>query len=540
MRSEIRAERSGLGSLPGYPPHSMRLPSLPVCFPRRADGTWLEASSDLVAFISHQEGRTTFKLGNIPPASYTALRFTVGLDSETNHLDPNQFPPDHALSPQLNNLHWTWQSGYIFFALEGHSSNDLGFSYHLGNDPNTATVTLPTQIDTATSQTINLQLDLSQVLGGEGIDYLTTTSTHSREGDPTGPLLKSRLSQAFSVSQVREGTYHPSQTTTDLVASTHGTPYPDFIKSNLPKPALPKDNPLTREGVALGSQLFHDPIFSSRQNQSCASCHDQSHAFSDSARLSLGSNGEPGARNSMPLFNLAWHKEMFWDGRAKTLREQILHPVQDPLEMDLSLAELAKRLNQHPRYPLRFEKAFGTRDITPELFAKAIEQYLLTLVSQDSRFDQALRGEVEFTDLEKRGFELFVTEYDPDNNLKGADCFHCHGGPLLTNHTFANNGLDADFSDLGREIVSKNSSDRGKFKVPSLRNIALTGPYMHDGRFDSLEQVVEHYNSGVQRSATLDPNLAKHPNLGLDLTTGDKAALLAFLHSLTDETFTQN
>lgn len=176
--------------------------------------------------------------------------------------------------------------------------------------------------------------------------------------------------------------------------------------------------------------------------------------------------------------------------------------------------------------------------MSAELLAKALEQYLLSLVSQEARFDQAMRGEVEFTPEEKRGFELFVTEYDPANGLRGADCFHCHGGALFSNHTFANNGLGREFEDLGREMVTGKASDRGKLKVPSLRNLAATAPYMHDGRFSTLAEVIEHYDSGVQRSETLDPNLAKHPVAGLDLTDSDKAALLIFLNTLNDTQFT--
>ena len=168
-------------------------------------------------------------------------------------------------------------------------------------------------------------------------------------------------------------------------------------------------------------------------------------------------------------------------------------------------------------YPALFTAAFGSPEITPEKIGLALESFVLTLTSFDSKFDRAFRGEAQLTDAEKRGFELFMTEYDPRREQYGADCFHCHGGALFQSQTFANIGLDAKFTDRGRAKITGKMSDEGKFSTPSLRNIALTAPYMHDGRFATLEEVVTHYSSGVQRSATLDPNLAKHPDGGLHL-----------------------
>ena len=185
-------------------------------------------------------------------------------------------------------------------------------------------------------------------------------------------------------------------------------------------------------------------------------------------------------------------------------------------------------------YPALFTAAFGLPEITAERIALALENYLLTLTSFDAKFDRVLRGEEKFSAEEQRGFELFSTEYDPRRGQFGADCFHCHGGPLFQSQAFANNGLDEKFSDNGRGKVTGKTSDNGKFSTPSLRNVALTAPYMHDGRFQTLEEVVEHYATGVKRSATLDPNLAKHPDDGVPLTVADKRALVAFLCTLTD------
>ena len=239
----------------------------------------------------------------------------------------------------------------------------------------------------------------------------------------------------------------------------------------------------------------------------------------------------------MALVNLAWQKEFFWDGRAKSLRQQVLAPIQDAYEMNEKLESVVAKLAAGPDYPARFKRAFGDSGITSERLSLALEQFLLTLISQDSKFDRAARKLTQLTSQEQRGLQLFVTESDPARGLRGADCFHCHGGNLFSNHQFINNGLQERPGDLGRMEVTGLEADRGKFKVPSLRNVALTAPYMHDGRFATLEEVVEHYNGKLQRSPNLDPNLAKHPETGLGLTAEDKAALVAFLKTLTDEAF---
>jgi cytochrome c peroxidase len=186
-------------------------------------------------------------------------------------------------------------------------------------------------------------------------------------------------------------------------------------------------------------------------------------------------------------------------------------------------------------YAAAFAGAFGSAEITSDRVARALEQFLLTRVSCDSKFDRALKGEATLTADEQRGLELFHTEYDPRREQFGADCFHCHGGPLFQNQAFANNGLDAQFKDPGQSAVTHREGDRGKFAVPSLRNVELTAPYMHDGRFKTLDEVIDHYTSGTRRSTTLDPNLAKHPEGGVPLSEADKKALVAFLKTLTEE-----
>ena len=252
-------------------------------------------------------------------------------------------------------------------------------------------------------------------------------------------------------------------------------------------------------------------------------------------RFSTGAEGGTGTRNAMPPANLAWQEMYFWDGRAGSLREQVLQPIVNPLEMHESLTNVVAKLARADDAP-SFARAFGFPEITVDRLARALEQFLLTLTSHRSKFDRVLLGQEKLTAQEQRGFELFNTEYDPRRGQFGADCFHCHGGPLFSDFTFHNNGLDAEGSakDPGRFLVTGSRADRGKFKTPSLRNVALTGPYMHDGRFATLEEVVAHYCTGVRRSATLDPNLAKHPDGGIALSAADQPALVAFLRTLTD------
>jgi cytochrome c peroxidase len=290
----------------------------------------------------------------------------------------------------------------------------------------------------------------------------------------------------------------------------------------------------------LGRTLFFDKQLSGNNQQSCADCHLPAKAFTDGLPKSRGAEGNFAARNAMPLFNLAWKTSFFWDGRAASLRQQVLEPIQNPVEMHQTLTNLVAKLQGSKctnNYPTLFNAAFGTPEITSQKLALALEDFLLTLTSFDSKFDRALRGEVELTPEEQRGFELFSTEYDPRREQFGADCFHCHGGPLFQSQSFANNGLDAKPSDPGRSKITGKDADLGKFSVPSLRNVALTAPYMHDGRFDTLEEVIEHYTKGVKRSPTLDPNLAKHPDGGVPLKETDKRALIAFLKTLTDGKF---
>lgn len=299
-------------------------------------------------------------------------------------------------------------------------------------------------------------------------------------------------------------------------------------------PSLPIDNPLIAERVTLGEKLFQEKSFSRDNSMSCVACHQPDKGFSDPRTVSIGVHGDAGDRNSMTLLNLAWKKEFFWDGRATSLRQQVLMPVQEHAEMDENLERVAEKLAADPQYPPLFARAFGSAAINARNISLALEQFLLTLTSYRSKFDLAMAGKAELTAEERRGFELFMTEYEPRTGQRGADCFHCHGGALFTDHGYHNNGLEDQPDDAGRAKVTGKETDRGKFSTPTLRNVALTAPYMHDGRFKTLEEVVEHYSEGVHRSANLDANLAKHPPEGMQLSPSDKKALVAFLRSLTD------
>ncbi|MCB0458203.1 MAG: cytochrome-c peroxidase [Flavobacteriaceae bacterium] len=320
------------------------------------------------------------------------------------------------------------------------------------------------------------------------------------------------------------------------------TPYslniPPFFEESILPPDLPKDNPLTVEGVALGKKLFFDPILSANATQACADCHRPQNAFSDPRRFSVGIDGSLGTRNSMPLHNLAWNYsgKFFWDGRAGSLEAQIFEPVTNPIEMANTWPNAVATLQNSTVYPPMFDAAFGSSTIDSVKVSKAIAQFLRTLITSNSRFDQYQRGEIELTASETNGLNLFL------NEAKG-DCFHCHGNdltPLWTDNNFHNNGLDPFPTDRGLGKVTGDPRDDGKFKSPSLRNLAFTAPYMHDGRFQTLEEVIDHYSEGLVYSETIDPLMKKVAQGGVQLSEQEKADLKAFLLSLSDPSFINN
>ncbi|NNK81061.1 MAG: cytochrome-c peroxidase [Flavobacteriales bacterium] len=330
---------------------------------------------------------------------------------------------------------------------------------------------------------------------------------------------------------------------TTTPATYDDTPYELYIGS-FPAPEIPTDNELTEQKVQLGRMLFYEPRLSALDNQSCASCHAQATAFSDTALFSVGTFGDLGDRQAMSAFNLAWNTDgFFWDGRSPTLRHQSLQPIENPVEMAETHANVIAKLSQDQTYLDQFIRAFGDDEITADRMGLAMEQFMMTIVSNDSKYDRVQAGSESFTESEQRGHDLFFAEYNPFfPDISGADCAHCHSGVNFENDQYMNNGLDsdADFTDLGRYNVTEDDMDKAKFKVTTLRNIELTPPYMHDGRFQTLEEVLDHYNEGVQLSSTVDPTIANTEETGLLLTDDDKADLINFMKTLTDETLINN
>ncbi|WP_208012135.1 cytochrome-c peroxidase [Flavobacterium psychrotolerans] len=283
-------------------------------------------------------------------------------------------------------------------------------------------------------------------------------------------------------------------------------------------------NPLTEEGFQLGRNLFYDPILSRDNTISCASCHLQATGFTHvDHSLSHGIDGKIGTRNSMALMNLAWSKSFMWDGGINHLEVQPLNPITNPVEMDETLEHVVKKLQKSDKYQRLFENAYGDSKITGQRILKALTQFELLLISSNSKYDKVIRKEAIFTDQEQKGYHLFKT-----------NCVSCHNEPLFTSEKFENNGLatDTTINDLGRMKITDKKEDYLRFKVPTLRNIQFTFPYMHDGRFKTLTEVIKHYNS-TENVRNLPKELAKPMNL----SDNDRVDLVAFLKTLTDNEF---
>ena len=322
-------------------------------------------------------------------------------------------------------------------------------------------------------------------------------------------------------------------------------PYPLIYPANFGgRLNIPQDNPLTKEGVHLGRMLFYEKKLSADNTLSCGSCHQQKLAFSDGKAFSMGVDKSLTNRNSMALVNLLWVRNFFWDGRSSSLEEQAVFPMTNEHEMGQTLEVSVRKLQQTGIYPSLFKKAFREENIDAGTIKKALAQFERTLISADSPYDRYLAGAYQPTAQELRGISLFMESPVPERQVRGANCGHCHGGPKTFKELFHNNGLDAEPTDTGREAISHQMSDKGRFRVPSLRNIALTSPYMHDGRFKTLEEVLNHYNEHIQESPMLSTFLRGVSNekggKTLLLSPREKADIMAFLHMLTDSTFINN
>ena len=287
-------------------------------------------------------------------------------------------------------------------------------------------------------------------------------------------------------------------------------------------------NPLSTQKVELGRYLFYDPLLSKNNQISCASCHSPFTAFTHVDHdLSHGIDDRIGTRNSPALMNLAWHQSFMWDGAINHLDMQALAPISHPDEMGETIESVVKKLQHSKNYPSLFQQAFGDSVITGEHTLKAISQFMLTLVSANSKYDSVMRKQAQFTPQQKNGYALFQK-----------NCASCHAEPLFTNLQFENNGLSVDttLNDYGRMRITKNKNDSLKFKVPTLRNIEFSYPYMHDGRFKTIAAVLKHYTSGIKQSNTLSVHLQKP----IVLSSNERVDLTAFLLTLTDKSFLFN
>ncbi|WP_243732363.1 cytochrome-c peroxidase [Pedobacter duraquae] len=311
------------------------------------------------------------------------------------------------------------------------------------------------------------------------------------------------------------------------------------VPGNFPAAQQDLDNPLTAEGIALGRMLFYEVRLSGNNRISCASCHRQELAFTDGVALStLGASGKKLERHAPALFNLAWEKTgLFWDGGSKNLESQAFGPLTSADEMHQDLLVMETELKQIPMYVALFKKAFGA-DITAANVVKALAQFQRTMISGTSRYDKYKRAESggSLNAAELLGMELVNSK-----------CKSCHSGELFTDDGYHNNGIDSTFSDdldgifQGRFRVSFDPADLGKFKTPSLRNVLLTAPYMHDGRFKTIDEVLDHYNSGIKASPTTDRLLYQNQGtVGIPLSATERGAIIAFLNTLTDDEFINN
>ncbi len=306
-------------------------------------------------------------------------------------------------------------------------------------------------------------------------------------------------------------------------------PYTFHQPPHFPAPTYDFDrDPITEAGVKLGKKLFNDPRLSVDGSVACSNCHVQAVAFADPQhRLSVGVGDQTGLRNTPQIANLAFYREFFWDGGVAHLDFVALNAIENPVELGETLSNVVQKLQADADYRRMFREAFKVDSITSSWILKAFAQHSNFLISDRAKYDDVVlgRNDATFTEIEQLGEQLFITH-----------CANCHEAPLFTNQSYANNGLDAEPADEGRAAISGQLADFGKFRIPSLRNVARTAPYMHDGRFEDLYQVLDHYSHGIQSSPTLAPELAN----GIPLSTTEKEAIIAFLHTLTDWEFMQD
>lgn len=362
-------------------------------------------------------------------------------------------------------------------------------------------------------------------------------SKHIRPGSLAGAVLVSVLLSFGACRKDAPIVQQPTEPTLVLPAQLYTytlPPMPAHFSQVLLQiwESTPDNNPITDAGATLGRVLFYDRNLSVNRTISCGSCHHQDKGFADPVAASIGHNGGGTRRNASHLVNQAYSRRQFWDQRAANLETQVLMPIQDAVEMGMTLPEVRARLLGIDHYRPLFTEAFGNDSITDVRISRALAQFVRSLASYRTRYDAGeANGFVDFTPMELDGKALFY------NGV--TRCNQCHMTANFHNQEPRNNGLDAVYADNGRGEITGNSEDNGRFKVPSLRNTELTAPYMHDGRFNTLEEVVEHYNSGIQPHPNLDDRLTVESTIGgtplqMNLTAYEKQALVAFLKTLTD------
>jgi cytochrome c peroxidase len=307
------------------------------------------------------------------------------------------------------------------------------------------------------------------------------------------------------------------------------TPFPFIVPKGFPPPVYQfRLNTRTKQGFELGRKLFYEGKLSKDGNFPCSSCHQQFAAFATyEHRLSHGFNSQFSFRNAPGLFNLAWEKEMHWDGGINHIEVQPLAPLLDPHEMAEDLNQVISKLKRDKFYPALFNQAFGSPVINSQRILRALAQFTASLVSADAKYDRVKRGEARFDEYEQTGYTIFQQK-----------CARCHQEPLFTDFSYRNTGMELDttLNDYGRMRITGRKEDSMKFRVPSLRNVFLTFPYGHDGRFTTISELLEHYNSGIVKSPTLDSSLAK----GIPISENDRFYLISFLATLTDSNFIKN
>jgi cytochrome c peroxidase len=312
----------------------------------------------------------------------------------------------------------------------------------------------------------------------------------------------------------------------DPIVSTTENSYSPVVPEGWPNPVYDfTGNTVTYDGFTLGRYLFYEPMLSADTTISCGSCHMQTFGFTNgpSHATSHGVNNLLGKRNSPALFNLTWQPKIMWDGGVNNIENQPIGPIQNPIEMNLSLSNALARIAASPKYKILFTKAYGDTVVTSQRFLKSFAQFMGLMVSYNSKYDKVKNGKETFTSQENNGYNVYVSK-----------CAACHSEPLFSDYSFRNNGLPINaYQDSGRYRITLDPNDIYKFKTPSLRNLGFSGPYMHDGRFSTLSQVLNHYSGGVSSTLNLDPSLTG----GIPLTSQEKNDLLSFLSTLNDYTF---